>query len=197
MRSVPAMTRLARLFAMIGCLAALSSCAGGGGAPAADDEPPAAGPEMPPAVVGDIPAGLTDPCTLLTTAEVSQAAGRPAADGARQPTVDDTYVSCSWFAADDTLKIAPIVGLELFVLNDEMKANVDSDLLSGKGEELPGVGNRTEVQAADLNTTGNSYAAGWKGTVFYRLQCTTPLNGTVASKRICTQAVTTLAGRLT
>jgi hypothetical protein len=52
------------------------------------------------------------------------------------------------------------------------------------------------VQAADLGTVGNSYAAGWKGTVYYRLQCNTPLHGSVVSKRICVQAVTTVATRL-
>jgi hypothetical protein len=50
--------------------------------------------------------------------------------------VDSNHVSCWWLAADDPVKIAPIAGPDLFVVNDEIKADIGSDLLSGKGERI-------------------------------------------------------------
>jgi hypothetical protein len=175
-----------------GLLLTAASCGGPGETPA----PGGLGDKATSAPTGGpIPAGLTDPCSLLTTAEINTMAGSKVNDGVRDAEEDGTFVVCRWYATADDLKIAPVVGVTLFLVNDEMKKNIQSDISSGKGAQLP-VGENTEVQAADLGVTGNSYAAGWKGSVFYRLTCQTPVSGGNPAKAICTQAVTAVANRL-
>lgn len=173
-------------------LLAAASCGGPVDAPSAPTGPGAAAAPT----GGPIPAGLTDPCALLTVDEINAISGGVVGAGVRDSEEDGTYVTCRWYTTDDRLKIAATVEVTLFVVNDEMKRNVASDISSGKGDRLPAVGADTEVQAADLGVTGNSYAAGWTKSVFYRLQCHSPANGGRASKAICTDAVTKVAGRL-
>ena len=54
----------------------------------------------------------------------------------------------------------------------------------------------TAGNAIDKLAAALAKQAGWKGAIYYRLQCHTPLGGTVGSKPICVQAVTTVATRL-
>ncbi len=136
-----------------------------------------------------------DPCSLLATDEVATMAGATVLDGVRDAEEDGTFVVCRWYAADDDLKIAAVVGVTLFVVNEEMKENIQSDITSGKGQQLDGVGASTEVQAADLGVNGSSYAAGWKASAFYRVSCHTPVSGGRPSKAICIEAVTAIASR--
>jgi hypothetical protein len=133
---------------------------------------------------------------LLSASELSDVAGVPVGDGERSPDEDGTFVACYWYAEEDDLRIAGVVDLTLLVVNDEMKANVESEIVSGKGERLAGVGENTTVQSVDLGVNGNSYAAGWQGAAFFRLTCTTPMGADRPSKEICTEAVTLIAGRL-
>jgi hypothetical protein len=172
----------------------LGACGGSLSPDPNEGQPPDAPPAAP--VGGPAPAGLTDPCALLGGADLTDIAGVPVRDGERNQEEDGTFVACYWYAEDDDLRIAGVVDLTLLVVNDEMKANIESDIISGKGDRLADVGQSTTVQSVDLGTTGNSYAAGWQGAAFYRLSCTTPPNGGRPSKEICTKAVTLLAQRL-
>ncbi len=188
----PKIGRLAAV--MLGTSVALLLGAASCGDTLASD--PSDGQPPPAPVGGPIPDGLTDPCTLLSASDLSEIAGVPVGDGERNPDEDGSFVACYWYAEDDELRIAGVVDLTLLVVNDEMKANIEQDLISGKGERLVGVGQSTTVQSADLGVVGNSYAAGWQGAAFYRLSCTTPLSGGRPSKQICVEAVTLIAERL-
>ncbi len=189
--------------------AACAGASGGTGPGSAPSEPVTAAsaePAGPSATgaAGAVPAGLVDPCGLLTTAQVRTIVGGVASDGVRDPEEDGTYVSCMW-RNDAAHRIgdidaAPPLVVTLWVRTAEFDAKLKGGLGSGNLEAVSGTGaDLAAVTSADLGTIGVAGGGVAKGSVYATVRCWTPQvsDGTPkTSKASCTDAVRAVAAAL-
>lgn len=154
---------------------------------------------------GPVPAGLVDPCTLLSTDAAARIADGTVLDGIRDPEEDGTYVQCIWrndraFLAGET-DFAPPITVFLAPTSDEVKANLEAAIGSGNMDALDGTAaDRAAITSADLGTAGVSGASGIKGAIFFRVTCWSPQvpagGATKPSKEMCSEAAAAAAAAL-
>jgi hypothetical protein len=176
---------------------------GGGNAGGSSSGTPSSG--APATSPGPVPAGLVDPCALLSADAAGKIVDGTVLEGIRDPEEDGTYAQCTWrndraFLAGE-IDFAPPLTVYLAPRSDgfaqQLQATIGSgtmDALSGTAAELAG------ISSADLGTIGVSGAAGLKGGIYFRIACWSPQvpagGEKKASKAICSEAAKAVAGAL-
>ena len=205
------------LAAVIACLATVAvACSGGGSAQPGGSTEPGGGPaggssgSVPSSGVtattpGPVPAGLVNPCALLSTDAAAKIADGTVLDGIRDPEEDGTYAQCLWrndraFLAGET-DFAPPLTVYLAPRSEEFAQNLQATIGSGQMDTLQGTAAELAgISAADLGTAGVSGAAGLKGGIYFRITCWSPQvpagGQKKPSKAICSEAAKAVASAL-
>ncbi len=198
---------------VVACAGGGAATAGGGptggatiapGGPSSSDTAGGAGASSAGAA-GPIPAGLVDPCGLLSTEAAAKAAGGTVLAGIRDPEEDGTYVQCLWrndraFLAGET-DFAPPIAVFLTARTDAIAEQLEASIGSGSMDVLSGTAaSRAAVTSADLGTAGVAGAAGIKGEVYFKITCWSPQVPTSGAKKpskaICGDAAKAVAAAL-
>ncbi len=154
---------------------------------------------------GPVPAGLVDPCSLLSTSAATKIADGSVLDGTRDPEEDGAYVQCTWRNDHAYLAgewdFAPPIAVFLTPTTPEVKANLEAAIGSGNMDVLSGTAaDRAAVTSADLGTAGVGGASGTKGSIFFRITCWSPQvpagSAKKPSKQICEDAAKAVAAAL-
>lgn len=154
---------------------------------------------------GPVPAGLVDPCALLSTDAAGKIADGTVLEGIRDPEEDGTYAQCTWrndraFLAGE-MDFAPPLTVYLAPRSDGLAQQLQATIGSGQMDALPGTAaEQAGIISADLDTIGSSGAAGIRGGVYFRITCWSPgvPSGSEKkpSKAICSDAATAVANAL-
>ena len=154
---------------------------------------------------GPVPAGLVDPCALLSTDAAGKIADGTVLEGIRDPEEDGTYAQCTWrndraFLAGE-MDFAPPLTVFLAPRSDGVVQQLQATIGSGQMDALPGTAaEEAGISAADLGTAGVSGAAGLKGGIYFRITCWSPQvpsgSEEKPSKAICSDAAMAVASAL-
>ena len=154
---------------------------------------------------GPVPAGLVDPCALLSTDAAGKVADGTVLEGIRDPEEDGTYAQCTWrndraFLAGE-MDFAPPLTVYLAPRSEGFAQDLQAKIGSGMMDALPGTAAELAgISAADLGPVGVSGAAALKGGIYFRITCWAPQvpagSQKKPSKAICSDAAKAVANAL-
>lgn len=167
----PVLTLLAVLALLAGCAGAADQ-GNGGGAGATTPAPDDTGGSQLAAPSMAIPAGLVDPCGLMSSAEIKQVSTVDLKAGQRSILEDGTYVDCTWYDADPS---HPELGTPVDLKLEPKTQNNSSFIGTGSGvDQISGIAGAAQLASKNPDPLHAAQVDGYKGAIKYTIHCGLP-----------------------